>query len=742
MAKLNGGGGGPVAITDTFVCGDQTCMLGLTAQTGDVCVRTDQSKTYILQGTDPTVLSQWVLLLNPPTTITAGAGISVTGAAPAWTVASTITQGITGSGVATQISVFTGTGTVIGYADLIWDDTNKNLIAGSSQTVTGSYQLVSGQGNTVAGTHQIVGGQNHTIVATSTHNAVFGLGHLVNGSAGSNIIAGRTNYIDGTRNALFGESTSINGNYNIAAGYNHAGITGEANAVFGWQNKIIASYGAVMGRANDVAGDYNAVFGYGNKVTNGGNLVVGVTNQINGGGGNIVSGLNNIFGGNYHVVGGTDNSLLTSLVPGVAGHDIVHGANNTVVATLSAVFGQLNSVDGSWHIVAGKSNGVTGNYNAVVGDNNSVLADYNIVGGTHNSIAAGSTHNLVYGYYQVLVSGGQNYLGGEQNTVNANWSLIHGRLNTVSGNDHLVGGNTNAVATSTNPSLAGGTVVWGDHHAVTAVQSAVFGSTNTVLGSYNTISGQLNVMVHATSWNAMFGYGNSIANDHYNIVAGSTIQCAGQGNAMFGGNHTTNYAVGNYNLVAGQSHQINASSNCLVTGYQNIAWAPYSTVTGLNARAINYGQEARATGMFSAIGDAQTSQLVARKITTNDTPTEIALDGATNYLSTKDNTAYAFVATIIAKKVGASDHAMYRLKWTSVRSGMIAGTPPTINFTVDGLVKETIFESDSTWDVTVTADTTNGRPAIMVTGVPVIAGTPPIVTTIHWVAKIEMTEVA
>lgn len=54
-----------IAITDTFVVASQAAMLALSAQTGDVAVRTDLSETFILQGTDPTVLSDWVMLLTP-----------------------------------------------------------------------------------------------------------------------------------------------------------------------------------------------------------------------------------------------------------------------------------------------------------------------------------------------------------------------------------------------------------------------------------------------------------------------------------------------------------------------------------------------------------------------------------------------------------------------------------------------------------------------------------------------------
>ncbi len=54
-----------LAISDTFVAANQTAMLALTAETGDVAVRTDENKSYILQGTDPSILGDWQELLTP-----------------------------------------------------------------------------------------------------------------------------------------------------------------------------------------------------------------------------------------------------------------------------------------------------------------------------------------------------------------------------------------------------------------------------------------------------------------------------------------------------------------------------------------------------------------------------------------------------------------------------------------------------------------------------------------------------
>lgn len=52
-----------IAISETFTVASQAAMLALTAQQGDVAIRTDQSnKPYILGASDPTVLANWIAL--------------------------------------------------------------------------------------------------------------------------------------------------------------------------------------------------------------------------------------------------------------------------------------------------------------------------------------------------------------------------------------------------------------------------------------------------------------------------------------------------------------------------------------------------------------------------------------------------------------------------------------------------------------------------------------------------------
>ena len=54
-----------LAITNTFVVATQAAMLALSAEEGDVAVRTDVNKSFILAGDDPTTLASWQELLTP-----------------------------------------------------------------------------------------------------------------------------------------------------------------------------------------------------------------------------------------------------------------------------------------------------------------------------------------------------------------------------------------------------------------------------------------------------------------------------------------------------------------------------------------------------------------------------------------------------------------------------------------------------------------------------------------------------
>ncbi|WP_428232477.1 tail fiber domain-containing protein [Flavobacterium sp.] len=59
-----------ITLNDTFVIASQAAMLALQVQTGDLAIRTDLSKSFILKGTNPAVLADWQELLTPTSAVT------------------------------------------------------------------------------------------------------------------------------------------------------------------------------------------------------------------------------------------------------------------------------------------------------------------------------------------------------------------------------------------------------------------------------------------------------------------------------------------------------------------------------------------------------------------------------------------------------------------------------------------------------------------------------------------------
>jgi hypothetical protein len=97
LAELDGSGLVPthhlpaLAITTTQVVSTQSAMLALTAQVGDVAVRTDVNKSFILTATPATTLGNWQELLTPTDSV-----LSVDGSTGAVTLSGTYLNKTTG----------------------------------------------------------------------------------------------------------------------------------------------------------------------------------------------------------------------------------------------------------------------------------------------------------------------------------------------------------------------------------------------------------------------------------------------------------------------------------------------------------------------------------------------------------------------------------------------------------------------------------------------------------------------
>lgn len=97
------------AITETFVVSSQSAMLALTAQTGDVAVRTDLSQTFILQAEPASTLANWVLLLTPTDAVSSVNGLTGTVVITAGNSALQLTGYVAPAGTALQTLAATDT---------------------------------------------------------------------------------------------------------------------------------------------------------------------------------------------------------------------------------------------------------------------------------------------------------------------------------------------------------------------------------------------------------------------------------------------------------------------------------------------------------------------------------------------------------------------------------------------------------------------------------------------------------
>lgn len=113
-----------IAITDTFVVASQAAMLALTAETGDVAVRTDVSKSFILKAMPASTLANWQELLTPTGTSGTVTSVGVSGGSTGLT---TTGGPVTTSGVVTLAGVLNVTNGGTGSTSVAGARTNLGL---------------------------------------------------------------------------------------------------------------------------------------------------------------------------------------------------------------------------------------------------------------------------------------------------------------------------------------------------------------------------------------------------------------------------------------------------------------------------------------------------------------------------------------------------------------------------------------------------------------------------------------
>ena len=159
----------------------------------------------------------------------------------------------------------------------------------------------------------------------------------------------------------------------------------------------------------------------------------------------------------------------------------------------------------------------------------------------------------------------------------------------------------------------------------------------------------------------------------------------------------------------------------------NQAITNYATVIGGNwGFADRYGMMAHTSGRFASIGDSQRARFVLRCKTTTNTAVEMALDGATAYLSIPSGKVMSMTINISGVKSDGSAVAHY-VRQYAVKN--VAGTSSQVYAPV------TIGSDNAAGTVlSLTTNDTGDYVSIAVTGV--------AAETWRWVASVDAVEIA
>uniref|UniRef100_UPI0025850BFF hypothetical protein n=1 Tax=Pseudomonas sp. TaxID=306 RepID=UPI0025850BFF len=267
----------------------------------------------------------------------------------------------------------------------------------------------------------------------------------------------------------------------------------------------------------------------------------------------------------------------------------------------------------------------------------------------------------------------------------------------------------------------------------------------------NTAAGGNKRGIYAVDLQRVRASSSQVASGTYSVILGGSENEAGASYAAIVGG-VGNWCPGVYGFIgSGDGNTNSASYGVVVGGFRNstgtggyaavlggasnYADGLYTTISGgwyATTRGI-YGAEARASGRFSAQGDAQRERFTLRRVTTDATATAVSADNtaaaSTNQVVLPNNSAYTFSARVVARQNTTGDCAAWEIKGL-VRRGASAAATVVVSSSQSSVGADA---GAASWSVSTSADTTNGALAITVTG--------EAAKTIRWVADVQTVEV-
>jgi hypothetical protein len=265
----------------------------------------------------------------------------------------------------------------------------------------------------------------------------------------------------------------------------------------------------------------------------------------------------------------------------------------------------------------------------------------------------------------------------------------------------------------------------------------VGGGNNQATGSYSFIGGggdagtAANRNVASGDWSFVGGGRGNTASGLASIVGGggtdgtsSALGNTASGAASFVGGGLSNSATGiGSATLGGYQHSNNSSYGAILGGRRG-------TTRGITGNAVIVACN---IPIANAIGISQSAILVLGVQTTDATPTALRSDtsaaGTTNQVILPNNSAYFFRGEVVSGVTGGGDTKGWTIEGVIKRGANAASTAlvgvPTVTSTYADL-------GAATWDIAVTADTTNGGIRVTFTG--------QASTTIRTVCQIRTTE--
>lgn len=195
------------------------------------------------------------------------------------------------------------------------------------------------------------------------------------------------------------------------------------------------------------------------------------------------------------------------------------------------------------------------------------------------------------------------------------------------------------------------------------------------------------------------------------------------------GTYTSPVSSGSNSVSLGTNNVSSGVESVVLGGSNNLSSSTYSSSLGSGSKSNLYGGFAQSSGSFTSQGDSQSRVLIMRNTTTNNTDTELFLDGSSQRLVLPDDTTWQFRINIVARRTDAdNESAGYEL------IGVIDRNTGASTVSLVGVsTRTTIAEDIASWQVGCNADTTNGSLRVLVTG--------ENSKTIRWVARVTLVEV-